>query len=314
MNKISIIVPVYNTSKFLKKCIDSLINQTLKEIEIIILNDGSTDNSDEIIRSYNDIRIKYINKNNEGIAITRNIGINLSKGEYITFVDSDDFIDSTFCEKMYSKAKNDKCDIVVCDYYNCTNSENSKISLISFKNTTLKGNPDIINKINLGPCNKIYSSDLIKNNRILFPENIKYEDVPFVCECLVKANCIGKIDDALSFFNIREGSQTTIRDEKIFDIFKVTDLIKKVLINSIPNFNLEYLILSIIINYLVQNRYIKNYKIRKKHINLFYNYLNKNLPEWKSNEYFNNINYFKAFVIKNKFLLSIYCNIYTLFI
>lgn len=104
MNKVSLIVPVYNTSKYLEKCINSLINQTLKDIEIIIINDGSTDNSEKIIKKFNDKRIKYIAKQNEGIGKTRNLGIEKATGEYLAFVDSDDYLSIDFCKKMYTKS------------------------------------------------------------------------------------------------------------------------------------------------------------------------------------------------------------------
>lgn len=314
MIKISVIIPVFNTEKYIEKCIESVINQTLKEIEIIVLNDGSTDDSDKIIRSYKDRRIKYINKKNEGIAITRNKGIKSAKGKYITFVDSDDYIDSTFCEKMYNKAEKENCDIIICDYYNINDNKKSIIKLNSFKNSNLKDNSEIINQVNLGPCNKIYSSRLLKNNKIIFPEDIKYEDVPFVCKCLVKAENIGKIDEPLSYFNIHEGSQTTTRDEKIFDIFKVADLIKSILNNNVPKPIINYFLISLLINYLVQSRYIKINEIRNEFINSSYNYLDQNILKWKNNIYFKKINIFKVLVIKNKFLLKIYCNIYSLFI
>ena len=314
MEKISIIVPVYNSEKYLNKCINNLIKQTLTDIEIIIINDGSVDNSDKIIRSYKDKRIKYLNKKNEGIAVTRNKGIKKATGKYITFVDSDDYIDITFCEKMFNKAEKEKCDIVICDYYNINNHSKNIIKLNSFKNSNLKNNPEMINLINLGPCNKIYSSRLLKENKIIFPENIKYEDVPFVCECLIKAKNIGKIDEPLSYFNIHEGSQTTIRDEKIFDIFKVADLIKSILNNNVPKPIINYFLISLLINYLVQSRYIKINEIRNEFINSSYNYLDQNILKWKNNIYFKKINIFKVLVIKNKFLLKIYCNIYSLFI
>ena len=100
--KISIIVPVYNCAKYIKKCLDSLINQTFKNIEIILVNDGSTDNSEEIIQSYDDNRIVYIKQKNQGPSAARNLGIDLAKGEYIGFVDSDDWIDADYYEKLYN--------------------------------------------------------------------------------------------------------------------------------------------------------------------------------------------------------------------
>ena len=143
MIKVSLIVPVYNTDKYLKKCLDSLLNQTLKDIEIIIINDGSKDNSDNIINSYHDKRIKYFKQENKGIGKTRNLGIKKSQGEYLAFVDSDDYLDSHFCEYLYVKCHNNDCDIAICDYYE--EKDNLKrINFKSFNDTNLKENPEVI--------------------------------------------------------------------------------------------------------------------------------------------------------------------------
>ena len=197
MPKISLIVPVYNTSKYLNKCLDSLVSQSLKDIEIIIINDGSTDNSEKIIHAYKDKRIKYISKKNEGIGKTRNLGISKATGEYVAFVDSDDFLDRDFCFKMYEKATKDKLDIVMCDYYE-KKVKLKKITFIDFENTNLKSTPELINNINLGPCNKIYKNSLLKENKILFEENLKYEDAPFVIKAFIKAKKIGKVNECLT--------------------------------------------------------------------------------------------------------------------
>ena len=100
---ISVIIPIYNVEKYLTKCIESVINQTYKNLEIILVNDGSTDNSKEIIDKYSSIdsRIKVINKKNGGLSDARNVGIELAKGEYITFLDSDDWIELNMYEKLY---------------------------------------------------------------------------------------------------------------------------------------------------------------------------------------------------------------------
>ena len=105
--KVSIIVPVYNVEKYLKRCLDSITNQTLKELEIICINDGSTDNSLKILKQYahKDKRISIINKQNEGLSVARNTGMEAASGEYIGFVDSDDWIDLDFYKKLYTTAK-----------------------------------------------------------------------------------------------------------------------------------------------------------------------------------------------------------------
>ena len=124
---VSIIVPVYNVEKYIDKCLNSLVNQTLKNIEIIVVNDGTKDNSQKIIdkytKKYSFIR-SYI-KENGGLSSARNYGLKHAKGEYIAFVDSDDFVDKNMFEQMYLYAKNNKYDIVVCDTINVYNDKQS---------------------------------------------------------------------------------------------------------------------------------------------------------------------------------------------
>ena len=184
MAKVSLVVPIYNSSMYLNKCIDSLVNQTLKDIEIILINDGSTDKSEKVIKEYKDKRIKYISKKNAGIGKTRNRGIKEATGEYIAFVDSDDYLNEHFCEYMYKKAHADNCDLVICNFFEDRGNLYG-IKFKDFKDTSLKDNPSLINNINLGPCNKLYSLKLLKNNDIYFEENLKYEDAPFVVKAFL---------------------------------------------------------------------------------------------------------------------------------
>ena len=101
MKDISIIVPIYNAEKYISKCLDSIINQTKKELEIILINDGSTDRTEEIIKKYQDKRIRYFKNKNQGIGKTRNFGIDKAKGKYLLFLDSDDFLVENACELLY---------------------------------------------------------------------------------------------------------------------------------------------------------------------------------------------------------------------
>ncbi len=127
--KISIIVPVFNVEKYLGKCLESLINQTLKEIEIICINDGSTDNSLDILNTYaqKDDRIIIINKENEGVSAARNIGLKEAAGQYLMFVDSDDYLEKEACEKIFNKICKDNSDLLIFDYFNVKN-DTKKVS------------------------------------------------------------------------------------------------------------------------------------------------------------------------------------------
>lgn len=311
MAKVSIIVPVYNTSKYLNGCIKSLLQQTLEDIEIILINDGSTDESESIIKKYKDKRIKYISKKNEGIGKTRNLGIDTATGEYLSFIDSDDYIESNFCEVMYNKAIKDECDIVICDYYKDINERLEEVKFASFKDANLKENPEIINLINLGPCNKIYKKDLFKDQNNRFVENLKYEDAPFVCRLLLSAKKIGKIDECLAHYVIHEKSETTTRDERIFDILKITDIIVKDLEKyDYMHEAMVNLVVMILTDYTIQQRYIYSKKDRNKFINMAFEYLDNLDKKWRCCSYLNNFNYLKKKVKSSKILTKFYCAIY----
>lgn len=311
MVKVSIIVPVYNTAKYLSMCIESLINQTLKDIEIILINDGSTDESESIIKKYKDKRIKYISKKNEGIGKTRNLGIEKTNGEYLAFIDSDDYIEFDFCEEMYNKAIKNNCDIVICDYYKNMNDRLEEIKFASFNDASLKENPKIINCINLGPCNKIYKNVLFKDKNNRFVENLKYEDVPFVCKLLLSAKRIGKIDKCLAHYVIHEKSETTTRDERIFDILKIADIIVKDLEKYYYMHEaMVNLVVMILTDYTIQQRYIYSKKDRNKFINMAFEYLDNLDKKWRCCSYLNNFNYLKKKVKSSKILTKFYCAIY----
>ena len=186
--KVSIIVPVYNVEKYLRRCMDSLISQTLGDIEIIAINDGSTDGSLKILEEYRDKdeRVKIIDKKNTGVSDSRNQGIDISKGEYILFVDSDDWIDVDMAMCMYNKAKENNCDVVMCSYIR-EFEKHSKIKEFNLpyevtyeKDEILKLNRRIIGPIDeeLGNAEgldslgtiwgKLYNSNIIKKNNIKF--------------------------------------------------------------------------------------------------------------------------------------------------
>ena len=125
MNKVSIIVPVYNTKDYIIRCVDSLVNQTYKNIEIILVNDGSLDNSIDLVNEkYDDDRIVIVNQENMGSGQARNNGIKKASGDYLFFVDSDDFIDKDTISIMMNKMINDKVNLVICDYYKYFSDDN----------------------------------------------------------------------------------------------------------------------------------------------------------------------------------------------
>ena len=306
---VSIIIPCYNAEKTIKRCLESVISQTYKNIEIVIINDGSIDKTDSIIKKYiNDNRIKYYNRSNHGIGKTRNFGIKEATGEYITFLDSDDYLPNDAIDNLYKLAQKNKLDLVVSDYY--VDNKNIKSEKIkSFPITNVKKNPNLIFDINLAPWNKLYKKEFIEN--IKFEENLKYEDAPFVIESIIKAKRIGKLDKETYYYVVNPNSETTIRDERIFDIFKILDIIGRLVENKKELTEVyKTLCIRIICNYNIQQRYQKKLKTANRFINKGFYYMKKVDPKYKHSVYFKNRSKNKALIEKNKFLTKLYCFIY----
>lgn len=161
MIKVSIIVPVYNAEKYLERCVDSIINQTLKDIEIILVNDGSTDRSSEILERYTeDSRVKVLNIKNSGPGKARNEGIKISKGKYLAFVDSDDYIHETFLEKLFNVADNNNVEIIMTNY--------NSINTFNGVNTIINHNLE---------CGIVYDKDKIK--KYIISKFTNYENYGF---------------------------------------------------------------------------------------------------------------------------------------
>ena len=230
MTKLSIIVPVYNVEKYLPKCLESLIKQTLKDIEIICVNDGSMDNSLAILKEFasRDSRIRIIDNQHQGVAKTRNTGIEQSTGEYIGFVDSDDYIDIDFFEKLYNSATKSNSDIAIASILKHKNFFNIYNAKYTKEETAIT----IQDKIKL--CedkkhfffyawNKIYHSGFIKENNIKFSEGQIYEDVMFAIKALYYSNKIISVYGTKYHYIEHEDSLTKYKDktgEKEQDLIK----------------------------------------------------------------------------------------------
>lgn len=222
MQKISVIVPIFNASKSIKKCIESIINQTYKNIEIILINDGSEDNTLEIINDYKekDERIKVINKANSGVANTRNVGIEIATGQYIMFVDSDDYIDVNYIYEMHNELVKNDSDVAVSGMTSCENNE-KKIKKIIYKNESCNLQfseiiSEIINKLTFcSACKTLIKKELLTNNKIRFDENLKYcEDMIFSFNMLKKATKIRYVNSTGYYYVFSKNSATNKTDIK----------------------------------------------------------------------------------------------------
>lgn len=308
--KVSVIVPVYNTEKYLKNCIDSLLKQNFEDYEIIVINDLSPGNAEEIIKSYNDKKIVYIkNKTNKGIGYNRNLGIKKAKGEYVCFIDSDDYVKEDFISKMYNYSKENNLDLCVCDYVNVDEEGNKlkEFNLSDFCITNYEENNKILCEINLAPWNKLYKKDMLVKNKIEFSETLKYEDLSFVALSIKNSKKIGKINEQLNYYTIHNNSETTTRDKRVFDIFKQLDIVR----NEYKSGKyLDELTVSVLLNYTIQQRYQIDKDTQSKFIDDAFKYLNDNNIDYKHSEYIKNRSFLKRLIEKNKFITKIYCKIY----
>jgi len=304
---ISIIVPVHNSSKYLSNCIESIINQTYKNIEIITIENGSTDNSLEILNKYKDkILIEVLKES--GLSQARNKGLEISKGKYIAFIDSDDTIESNFIEELYNNLKENNSDMSICNFTEIYEETNKTILRNYYPQETISNNQiqNNLNKFNYAIWNKLYKKEILEKNNIKFPIGLKYEDIPFVLEYIIKCNKISKVNKYLYNYKIHKNSEQTTVDKRIFDIIEIMN-------NCLKKTNkekLEDLYTSTLTTYALKMRYIKDDKLRKDFINKTYSELNINYPNWKKSNYIQTRNILKRIVEKNKILVKIYTKIY----
>lgn len=203
--KLSVILPVYNVEKYLERCLDSILNQTFKDFELLIVNDGSPDNSHLICDSYakNDLRIKNFKKSNGGLSSARNYGINLAKGEYISFVDSDDYLDENMFQYLIAALLKSEASISICGRKNVYPDGRIKAVNLFGKNTVLSKQSAIEllikdESINSFAWNKIYRRELFEDIR--FPEGRVYEDIAVMFKIFNKANRVVHIKESLYFY------------------------------------------------------------------------------------------------------------------
>ena len=227
---ISVIVPVYNVEKYIEKCLKSLVEQTLKNIEIIIVNDGSTDNSKKIISKFAEkySNIKYYEKTNGGLSSARNYGIKYANGEYVAFLDSDDYVEKNLYELMYKKALQENSDMVECDFiweYYGKNGEIVKTK--KDKRKKFKTLNQYVKNARVVAWNKLIKKQIIDDFNIRFPEGLIYEDIEFFYKLFPHLNKISYVNIYGIHYVQRNGSILNSNPEKIGDIFKILDNVIK---------------------------------------------------------------------------------------
>lgn len=284
MVKVSIIVPVYNVEEYLDRCLHSLVHQTLNDIEIIVVNDGSTDDSQKIIDKYrSNKKIKAFSKENGGLSDARNFGMMFATGEYIGFVDSDDFVELDMYENMFLKGKQEDSDIVECNLrHTYTSSEHIEIGKeIYDKHEMLMIGRSVV-------WNKIYKKDWLLHTNVNFPVGLIYEDVEFFVKLIPHIRVYSYIEPAYIHYVQRGSSLNNKFTLKTLDILQVLTNIKNHYIDH-GNYDeykqaLEFLFARI----LLCSSFFRMCKIgsaidRKQALQSSWQLLNDHFPDWKKN-------------------------------
>lgn len=277
MPKISVIIPVYNVEKYIARCLDSLLRQTYTDFEIIAVNDGSRDNSLEILRSYEKEKgILVIDQENRGPAIARNRGISAASGKYIMFIDSDDFVDPDYIETYVTAIENSDFDVVMGGYKKITGEH---IDFVRSPNG--KG---FSKYLVTGPVAKIYRKDFLINNNILFPDINSSEDVYFNCLVINCGAKIGFVDNTGYYYYFNPASVSNTAHKGFSENVDILELMESINFENIPDRDIHrYFIIRYIIWYLLYagknvpcEKFLGEYK-------KYFNWLEKNIPDYKKN-------------------------------
>ena len=297
MVKVSVVIPVYNVEPYLNICMDSVVNQTLEDIEIICINDGSTDKSLDILNSYaeKDDRITVISQENGGHAVATNKGMKLAQGKYLYLMDSDDMLDLEALEKTYTVAEEKKVDFVLFQamnydeatdrtYANEMYSMNRLADFVGEKIFDYEDIGDLAFTISVTPWTKLYKREFVEKCGATFPEGLIFEDNVFFWEVFFSAERIYFLKEHLFTRRWHDASSTRAGDKRFLDAIKVNDLILEV-------FEKFGLLDDEIYNVTAYNRKIKsNFNrlslIKDEFKPLYFNEMQKNFKNWVSDEEF----------------------------
>lgn len=311
MPKVSVIVPIYNVEKYLEKCINSLLSQTLEDIQIILVNDGSKDNSGNIAKEYeknNKDRVIYAEKENGGLSDARNYGLKYATGDFVAFLDSDDYIEKNAYEEMYNKAIEENADYVECDFiWEFPN----KIRVD--KQYPYKNKKEMLSFVRVVAWNKLIKRQLITDNNLEFPKGLRYEDVEFTYKLIPFINKFAYVDKPFIHYVQREGSIANVQNERTAEIFTVLDNViefyKKNNIYEEYRDELEYNYARYLLcSSLKRMCKIKDKTIREKLLTESWERLNLNFPNWKENVILKTVN-----IGKNKYMRTVNKSTYKIY-
>ncbi len=310
MIKVSVIVPAYNVEDYIEKCLESLVNQTLEEIEIIVVNDGSKDSTKQKIDKFlekHPEKIKYLEKSNGGLSDARNYGIPYAQGEYIGFVDSDDYVETNMFEDMYKKAKEENSDMVECDFIweypkvqnqNCSKTDTKNSKELKSATYHCKQKLDIGKIYNnkkeafiyarVVAWNKIIKRETLQKSNIWFPKGLRYEDTEFFYKLLPSLNKISFVKVPMVHYIQRSNSIANTQNERVKEIFDIWENIFKFykennLFEEYEN-EIEYTYARFLLcSSLLRIVKVKDKTVRKELEERTWKELNTKFPAWQQN-------------------------------
>lgn len=294
--KVSIVIAVYNVEKYLRRNLDSLVNQTLKDIEIICVNDGSPDNSLDILKEYQEKykNIVIIDKKNEGPWKARLDGARAARGKYTTILDSDDYVALDFAEKLYNAAEKDESDITVCGYQRIEEETKHVYSTEMANNegkiVRMDKNAEDIISINTSLWNKLFRTEILREIPDLETIPPVCEDVMFLLLTYLKADKITFINDILYYYLIHQNSViTTVKEHKIRTAEKAMIELKNIFEKSSRGKELKEVLAAVTFLHfgisLISKVEINENTSLNKELKINRQYLDKNFPEWKTTKY-----------------------------
>lgn len=267
MIKVSVIVPVYNVESYLEKCLQSLVQQSLQEIEIIAVNDGSTDASQSILEQFQTqfpTKIKVFQKENGGLSDARNYGIDRASGEFLAFVDSDDYVSENMMEEMYSLAIKHNAEMVICNLQKVDGQGNVTQKLTQLPNMPekidLASHFSVFSDISYFACNKMFKKTLFDGKR--FVKGMHFEDIELIPQLLLQCKTVAKTDAFHYQYFERANSISKTHTEKGLDILKAIENVEKAFNESMySDFKKElkgFQILEGVYTYLAYLAYVKD--------------------------------------------------------
>lgn len=308
MKKVSIIVPLYNASQYIEECLDSCFRQNYANYEVIVINDGSTDDSAEKIKPYLD-RIKYVYQENMGGSAARNSGLNNASGEYVYFLDADDAIFPNTISKLVTSIEKDNSDLCI-GAFETMDAEGKKGATFSFRKKScifFKDELSVLFSAYPNPSTKLFRMDVIRKNKLRFEDLRLAQDLNFYFRYLMNCNKVTYIDAILYRYRITNGSISTSYDKRILDIIKAfrgVELYAR--IRSFPLDDIQNVKYAHVFFQMTKTRYMGDARVRRK----VFHKLAKELRSIPVSKGALTYDYIRNDIVKSKILL-LFGSVYT---